>query len=293
MEKKFYIPIASVFKAYLFILKGSIDYLQEKYKSDNIDDIKSYQVVILSRIYKSMTTLEIILSQCNDPASSYGLLRTIIDSICAYCFIYDNSNEEEKSFRHYLYLLDGISKYLELFPTKYENNTLLSDIDKSQVLRDAKQSIDNMFGIKEGILNSLSHHCYMSRYPISAKSIVDKREWKFKSIDCDDKLEYYSWRGIYDKIGCNQLMSDFILKYLSQYVHGLFLSNTRDSNTITHYNLIYDILVTFIKKLINTVFRIYKDDDVSTEFVTKVNIDNYVNKERISLREALDYLKVK
>ena len=109
-----HIPTKSLFLTNLLILEGSIKVIERKHHSNDVSDIKSYQVIILKRIVKSLSTIEFVLNKEVDPMSAYGILRMIIDSICIYCFIYEKEDKDEVEFRHYLYLLDGCSQYNKL-----------------------------------------------------------------------------------------------------------------------------------------------------------------------------------
>lgn len=291
MEKV--IPCESIVCAKILLLKASIKLLEEKYNSNKIVDIKSYQVVILNRIYQSMQTLATILSQYNDPVSSYGLLRVIIDSICTYCFIYDNKDNEEVEFRHYLYLLDGCSKYNELCSVALKNNQMISKAERSQFTKDTNFSIRNMLLVEDSIKKLLYNHRYMSEYPDNAKRIIDAQDWKYKSIESYGNNNYYDWRGMYEKVGCDKGTADFVLKYLSQYVHGLFLSNIRNPKNIVHRSLIFNVLFTFLEKLLNTTFKIFREDIISVEFVKKINVDEFTNNENINTRDLLAFLSKK
>lgn len=284
------IPLKDVFNVYLIIIQASIGYLKEKYSSDNVDDIKSYQVIILNRILQSMSTIEVILSHIKDPISSYGLLRMIIDSICSYCFIYDNDNIEEVKFRHYLYLLDGCSRYNELCTVDITDNTIKPESDNNKYTEAQKQTSGIMNNFQDGIRELLNKHPYKTENSFVAEKIIKAKEWKYKTIDSDDSKNYYDWQGLYEKVGCSNQMSRFISKFLSQYVHGLFLSNTRNPTAVVHYQLIYGVLVTFIEKMVNVVFRVFNEDNLFDKTMEKIDFCDIVNNESLQRGEILNYL---
>ena len=91
-----------LYKLYLVILEACMDTIREFHHSHYANDIKSYQSIILCRITKSLRTMIQILETSKDPISGYCLLRTIADSICTYCLIYENNYHEEVELRHYL-----------------------------------------------------------------------------------------------------------------------------------------------------------------------------------------------
>ena len=75
----------SPFLLNLLTLEGCIKVIERKHHSNDLSDIKSYQVIILKRIVKSLLTIENVLSKEFNPMSAYGILRMIIDSISIYC----------------------------------------------------------------------------------------------------------------------------------------------------------------------------------------------------------------
>ena len=120
----------SKFKLYLVILEACLETIREFHHSQYANDIKSYQTIILSRIVKSLGTIIQILEASKDPISGYCLLRTIADSVCTYCFIYENDNNKEVELRHYLYLLDGCSQFVNAFSSVLNNGKLKEEIEK-------------------------------------------------------------------------------------------------------------------------------------------------------------------
>lgn len=285
------IKVRSVFKAYMLILKAAINVLASKHNSKDIYDVNSYQVTILNRIYHSITTIDILLNQCNDPISAYGLLRTIIDSISAYCFIYDNNNQEEVEFRHFLYMLDGCASFNELFSHDIINTSFKIPEESDVYSVKAQQSVDKIRQIQDCIEEKLYGHHYLIISPDTAEKIIHDREWKYRSIECNSNKNYYDWRGVYEKIGCDQNIVDFVVKYLSQFVHGLYISNTMNSELMAHHYLIYSILQSFIMKLNNSIWAIFKKDLNTQECMDAINTDEIHEVIGKDLRDILSYLR--
>ena len=230
-----------------------------------------------------------MLTQCEDPISSYGLLRVIVDSICSYSFIYNNDDIVEVEFRHYLYILDGCYTYNELCKIINKDYTN-SSFNNNQVRFKSNHSLGTLQDFQNNIIKLLHSHCYMSRYTKYADNIIKKKEWKYKSINSDINKNYYEWRELYEKVGCDTYVSNFIIKFLSQYVHGLFLSNTIITNLTIHCSIIYKTLLIVIKKLITDIFKIFKEDDIRKKTISKIDIDKFANNETIITGELLNHI---
>ena len=59
--------LGSAFRTYLFILEAFVDSVEQLYHSNNVNDIKSYQSIILRRIVNSLKTLDRVLVISKDP----------------------------------------------------------------------------------------------------------------------------------------------------------------------------------------------------------------------------------
>ena len=263
--------ICKITVLYMFILEGCIKAIAKSHHSNNVCDIKSYQLIILKRIFQSLSTINNLLSKEPDPISAYGILRMIIDSICAYCFIYERDDKEEVEFRHYLYLLDGCSKVNELVSAfKMEN-----EIERTAE-EDLRQNKCDLKKLQQGIENALKNHSYSKVYGDDVARIIRYANWKYIKIEGKGENKY-TWKKIYKEIGCDNNYAHFISNYLSQYIHGLFLSNTLNPQAESHHFLIYSTLVHFERRLIHSIFRIYTEDHISEKFLQEMDSQKILN----------------
>ena len=151
MEKN---SLNSVFKLYFVILEACVSTIKELYHSHNANDIKSYQAIMINRIAKSFGTMIDILEVSNDPITGYCLLRTITDSVYTYCFIYDNDNNEEVEFRHYLYLLDGCSQFAKTFSSVFNNNIVIEEDDEENLCKSVDQEKTDMNDFQKQLIST-------------------------------------------------------------------------------------------------------------------------------------------
>ena len=167
--------LSSIFKLYLFILEAYVDTVEQLHHSSNANEIKSYQGIILRRILNSLRTLDQVLVISKDPISGYSLLRTIADSICAYCFIYENDNNDEVEFRHFLYLLDGCSQFVNAFPPALNNKGQIEESEELKICNELDKEKTNL----EVFHNNLFDYLYNSN--ISKKKSFASKTNSIKS----------------------------------------------------------------------------------------------------------------
>ena len=277
-----HIPTQSLFLTNLLILEGSIKVIERKHHSNDVSDIKSYQVIILKRIVKSLSTIEFVLNKEVDSMSAYGILRMIIDSICIYCFIYEKEDKDEVEFRHYLYLLDGCSQYNKLISSLEMKN----EIEKKSEDNLQKNNCD-LKSLQCGIENALSSHNYSKKYGKEAGKIVKSANWKYKLIGGEGENKY-NWEELYKEIGYDYELSKLLSNYLSQYVHGLFMSNTMNPQAKSHHHLIYMLLVQFTRRLIRSLNKTFAEENILENL--EVDSKKLLNSE-IDFRDVGQYLK--
>lgn len=282
--------LSSIFKLYLFILESCVDIVKELHHSHFANDIKSYQTIILNRIIKTLNTLNQILEVSKDPISGYCLLRTIADSICSYCFIYENDNGDEVEFRHFLYLLDGCSQFVNTFPSSLSNNELIDEKNnyRNRIVIEQERTDLNTF--QQNALAFLQNTHMVLTLPNDTERIIQNCDWKYREITSYSKKDSYNWQDIYEKAGCNVTMVNFLSSLLSQYVHGLFFSNTNNPNSEVHYTLIFDVAITLERRLISAINNCFKEDNVDILMLTKMDLDKFANLD-IDRDSVLSYFK--
>lgn len=265
--------LKSVFNIYMSILETYIDCIGELYHSCFVNDVKSYQTIMLKRVVKSLKTLNQVLGVSKDPISAYTLLRTIADSVCSYCFIYENESKEEVEFRHYLFLLDGCSQFVNAFPSSFTNSELIEETEEAINQMETDQEKTNLVTFQKHLLLYIKCTSVVSSSPKETEDIIRNRDWKYRDVVHYLKKESYSWQDIYEKAGADYNMMNFFSVFLSQYVHGLFLSNTKNPNLKIHYNLIYDVAITLERRLISAIKNCFKEDNIDLLMLKHIDLN--------------------
>lgn len=282
--------LSSIFRLYLFILESCVNVVKELHHSHFANDIKSYQTIILNRIVNSLNTLDQILEASKDPISGYCLLRTIADSICSYCFIYENDNGDEVEFRHFLFLLDGCSQFVNTFPSSLSNNELIDEKDKNKNRIVIEQERTDLNDFQQNTLAFLQNTHMVLTLPNDTERIIQNCDWKYREVISYSKRDSYNWQDIYEKAGCDETMVDFLSSLLSQYVHGLFFSNTNNPNSEVHYTLIFDVAITLERRLISAISKCFKEDNVDSLMFKKMDLVKFADLD-IDRDSILSYFK--
>ena len=207
----------TILRFYLAMMDFFGEYLSEKYpQSSSIEDTKHYQTVIIMKIVRMFHSLELLTKGTLDEVSARCLLRGILDSVTAYSFVYQREDENDMLFRHYLYALDGWREYKKSVITISEENEYK---DKEDYACD--------YVIKQ-IEEKLRNHIYYSQDQATAKLLIQNSNWKYESLKNPRSLKYGE---MYSVIGFNNKSIEYFQGYLSQFVHGLCLSNKPNTDS--------------------------------------------------------------
>ena len=226
--------------------------LYKRYHSDAINDIKSYQSRILYKTVKTIYTLYKVISDLQDYNSAGALIRVIADTLSSYNLIYHENDEETKMLRHYLYILDGLSDREKLFSKqkpKYDDN--ISVDDYNALLYKIANTYDNTIKGIDFCKEQISHLELYKKNCECVKTLINNRNWKFYGFDNTTKR--YNWPEMYKKLFVNETVADAFV-FLSQYVHGLSISNLiTELDDIELYEPYYSYGIVMLGKVRNFI----------------------------------------
>ena len=160
-----------------------------------------------------------------DYVTANSILRMLGDCVAVFHLVYMEPNADYRLLRHCLYVIDGCERNLEVLP-KY---TIREDQLPEDELKEANKIIDYNVGHRKQLMRDAQE--MLSKSPLKQKDevaftrIVEDRNWKFKEFKDYKKIKtnQYQWRDLYDQI---DYCDDYdILSYLSQFAHGLSMSN--------------------------------------------------------------------
>lgn len=205
-------PNPTIFKFYLTMLESFSEYLSQKYPETSLDNPDHFKTIIIQKIVQMFHTLNTLTKVSNDEVSARCVLRGILDSVTTYCFIYQRKNKNDMMFRHNLYAIDGFTTY----KTAIVDGILEEGINKPLFENSCNEVITKL-------KQQLSSHPYMNLRNRNIEIIIQNNNWKYESIVNPKSL---SFQRMYKQIFQDVKLVNYYQEILSQYTHGLYLSNT-------------------------------------------------------------------
>lgn len=83
----------TIFKFYLSMMDSFSEYLSNRYTESSLDNPDYYKTIIIQKIVQMFHTLERLVEESQDEVSARCVLRGILDSVTAYCFIYQREDK--------------------------------------------------------------------------------------------------------------------------------------------------------------------------------------------------------
>ena len=233
MEPRFHIPGTEQFgwsmvNRYLhsfYIYMNTVQRICNLYHYASVYDLKGYVAHFCYIRLKSFDTFIKVVVKNKDYVTANSILRMLGDCVAVFHLVYMEPNADYRLLRHCLYVIDGCERNLEVLP-KY---TIREDQLPEDELKEANKIIDYNVGHRKQLMRDAQE--MLSKSPLKQKDevaftrIVEDRNWKFKEFKDYKKIKtnQYQWRDLYDQI---DYCDDYdILSYLSQFAHGLSMSN--------------------------------------------------------------------
>lgn len=245
-----------LFQYMIVFLDHEVTHLRGIHTSIAINDIKAYPLQIATRIIKMAMTLHSVIERNNDYPVSNIIVRCMADSLSALYLIYGGKDEEIKSLRHYLYIIDGIKGRLKEYPEKYEYDDRISkeEYDKlHQQLIECRGNYQRTYDFSKSMIERLE--LYDGRKAV-VDGLIRDGNWKFKTLG--SAKNYYNWKEMYNFLGLEKSSSFFSL--LSEFVHGLSTSNLIVEIGETTFEPIYSFATSLLDRLHKFLEREYVQD---------------------------------
>lgn len=234
------------------LLEYKVHHLREGRTENAIDDIDCIAMQMASKILKSLRTLVSVCTTNSDYASACALLRMVADNISVYNLIYANNDSTELEYRHYLYVLDGLSVRESLMKNEIEDNGNISREDLENLKQQYSNTRSSDLSSKDFCINKLNKHIYATQYPQFHKQSIFNKNWKFKNkigVANDKKVKtenQYSWKELYSLLNLNEDIVSFFSSFLSQHIHGLILSNINTNEEQCDFEPIISIAISLL-----------------------------------------------
>lgn len=254
----------------LYLCMGIVKVVCRLHNYANVGYLKGYAAHFCYIRLNSFDTLLKVIEMHHDHVSANCILRMLADSLAVFRLVYLESDENIRLLRHALYVIDGCEKNLEVLPEELDmNEGALPEIELEYYKQGIRGNRDHRNRLIAEAKVILDHSPLKEKDLAAFNRIVEKRNWKFKSFDVSTKS--YSWAELYkmiDRIGKRNPFS-----FLSQYVHGLSMSNLVITNKAVDRNgllfegiglleTMIDYMLLFFKEEQFTIFQVFLESDI-------------------------------
>jgi hypothetical protein len=174
-----------------------------------------------------------------------------------------DSNEDEKNFKHYLYVLDGIinrsrkcSGYSEI-----TNNGQIKEHEFIALTSQIKETMHSDDTAKKIIVQQLKKNPLYKDNKI-INQIIKNGNWRYKSLEPFNPKEgknELKWNFLYKKVNPDPSSSD-LASYLSVFVHGLSVSNFNLEKDDSIFELILSFSISNLDLTTEAVKHLYKKE---------------------------------
>lgn len=208
-----------------YFYMNTVKKVTELYRNASVHDLNGYAAHFCYRRFRVFDTLMKIVIDQKDYLSSACLLRMLGDSVAVFYLVYMEPDNDLLWLRHALYVMEGSEQSLKVFPDNDYNRGAMPD----EELNILNQGIRYNIELRQRLIHEAQQ--ILDASPLQKKDkeafdkIVKDRNWKFKEFKVYKKkgTNQYKWGELYEKIGRCEKFD--VLSFLSQYVHGLSMSN--------------------------------------------------------------------
>ena len=266
----------TIFQFYLAMMDSFEHFLSEKYPiSNSIEETKHYQTIIIGKIVRMFHSLELLAKDTLDEVAARSVLRGILDSVTTYTFIYQRTDVNDMLFRHYLYALDGWRVYKKSVITISEDNYYKYKEDF------ACDYVINQFEQK------LRSHTYYYNDAATTESLIQNANWKYESLQNPRSLKYGE---MYSIIGFNDNSMDYFQGFLSQFVHGLCLSNRTVVDSEQMKRIAYES-IPIAARFIQAIYQTFHNKEMMIHLLSSENINLLLNSKDFNYDDLADFVQ--
>ena len=208
-----------------YMYMNTVKRITAMYPYASVQNLKGYVAHFCYLRLKSFDTFIKVVWEHKDYISSNCLLRMLGDSVAVFRLIYQEPDRDLLLLRHSLYVIDGCERNLVVIPEKDINEGCLPEDElkeSNEAVRCNREHRQRMIREAQEILDASP---LKNKDKAAFDKIVEERNWKFKEFKVYKKKgsNQYKWNELYKSIDC---CKDFdLLSYISQYAHGLSMSN--------------------------------------------------------------------
>ena len=223
-EKFGYITINRFLYSF-YMYMNTVKRITSLYHYASVQYLKGYVAHFCYLRLRSFDTFIKVVWEHKDYVSANCLLRMLGDCVAVFRLIYMELDKDLLILRHCLYVIDGCERNLVVLSEKNVNVDFLSE-EELAIFNKATQTnrVHRQRMIREA-QEMLEASPLKQKDKAAFDRIVEDRNWKFKEFEDYKKKgsNQYKWREMYELIDCCKGFD--LLSYISQYAHGLSMSN--------------------------------------------------------------------
>lgn len=195
------------------------------YPYASVQYLKGYVAHFCYLRLKSFDTFIKVVVEHKDYVSANCLLRMLGDCVAIFRLIYREPDKDLLLLRHALYVIDGCERNLAVLPEEEINKGSVPDDELEEANKQIRYNREHRKRLMSEAQEILDHSPLQTKDKAVFDKIVKDRNWKFKEFKDYGRLtsNQYKWKELYNLINCCKYID--LLSYISQYAHGLSMSN--------------------------------------------------------------------
>ena len=205
--------------------KNTVKRVCELYPYVSVHDLRGYVAHFCYRRLKSFDTLIKVVLDHKDYLAACCILRMLGDSVAVFHLIYMEKDRDLRWLRHALYVIDGCEENIKVLSDGEINRGAIPDEELEMHKKGLRYNKELRQRLKAEAQLILDKSPLLNKDKEAFDKIVEDRNWKFKEFKVYKHISKnkYEWKDLYKKIGrCENID---ILSFISQYAHGLSMSN--------------------------------------------------------------------
>lgn len=239
---------------------NTVKRLTSLYQYASVQYLKGYVAHFCYLRLKSFDTLIKVVVEHKDYVSANCLLRMLGDSVAVFRLIYGEKDKDFLLLRHALYVIDGCERNMAVLPENDINEGSLPDDELEKANKQIRYNREHRQRLMREAQEILDQSTLQNRDKAAFDKIVEDRNWKFKEFKLYKKkgCNQYKWQELYDLI--EECKYYDLLSYISQYAHGLSMSNLVIQMDESNINGIVAEAVGLISKLHDYTLDFFADE---------------------------------
>lgn len=235
-----------------------------KYKKGVIDDINSVEANYIYDIIDNLSSMFLIAIQIRDYGGAASICRSIVDRVTVLKFIFANQDEEERTYRYYLYVLDGMMERNKLLEPETSYNGTIPRSEYNAFCQQMQGARNDTSTIIKHCIEKLANHNFAKQNPDFHSLVVKNAVWQYQEFGKRGRkgaVARYKWEDLYKFIDMRDAVVSMYSSYLSQHVHGLSMSIMSGNNDFDNFDSLMSVGVCLQGEVFNEIKARFNEDD--------------------------------